>query len=71
MESKDISRGTGRVPFAPPCQPKGKEPQQEGWVLPGGIRTTVPEVAIVVASNIDRLYHYIRPTAQERPAQRA
>ena len=47
--SRDIVHGDIVIPWADECEPLGRAPLAAGWCLPGGERTSVPEVAMRVA----------------------
>lgn len=54
-----ISFGNGYIPYAPgSCGTNGVW-MQEGWILPGGTRTTNRHRALAVAVEIDRLYSHL------------
>lgn len=49
-QHRDINMGDATVPYA-----KASRDSPEGWVIPGGKRTTNFERALNVAKNIDKL----------------
>lgn len=61
MSSKhrDIMLGAATVPYA-----QASEDHPEGWVFPGGKRTTNFEHALKVAKNIDKLINKLKGKTQ-------
>ncbi len=51
----NITSGIARVIWATACCPIRGSEQPEGWVLPGGIRTTDKHEATAYAVRLDRL----------------
>lgn len=64
---KDIISGAAVVPWAPATNPTRGEPLEEGWVLPGGLRTKDVDLAMQVAEQI-RSYMRLQPV-QHREIQ--
>jgi hypothetical protein len=57
----DIRIGAGRVVYASATRTRGQD-IDEGYVLPGGIRTPDRQQAVYVAAEIDRIACRNRPT---------
>lgn len=55
IDERNITFGKGRVIWAKPAHPTGGERCPEGWVLPGGRRTTNLAQAHEVAIAIDKM----------------
>lgn len=54
-DPRDITVGKGRIIWAKACRPVEGGRQPEGWVLPGGVRTTNRLEALAAAVEMDRL----------------
>lgn len=68
-DSKTIVVGSARVIYAKATSQPGREPQPEGWVLPGGERTQSQVRATEVAIELNRLMKEATTVAGSRPHQ--